>query len=105
MQSVANSIRCWDHGCYHSSGKGLDAILPAIIEYIPPPKGRPDGLLKLLLFDAYHDDYRGVICLVSAHMHPTHAWLPSDHLCGVHGHCLPECRSLMYAARPQVQEG
>ena len=50
----------------------MDAILPAIIEYIPPPKGRPDGLLKLLLFDAYHDEYRGVICLVSAHVHSSY---------------------------------
>ena len=46
------------------SGRGLDAILPAIIEQIPPPDGSPDKPLKLLLFDAYHDDYRGVICLV-----------------------------------------
>lgn len=46
------------------SGQGLDAILPAIIEQIPPPNGSPDKPLKLLLFDAYHDDYRGVICLV-----------------------------------------
>ena len=60
-----------ERGLRHASGEGLDAILPAIIEYIPPPKGRPDGLLKLLLFDAYHDEYRGVICLVSVHMPST----------------------------------
>ncbi len=58
--------------CCDIAGRGLDAILPAIIEQIPPPTGRPDGKLKLLLFDAYHDEYRGVICLVSPHTSSSH---------------------------------
>ena len=40
------------------TGKGLDALLPAIVEKIPPPGGKPDGELRMLLFDAVHDDYR-----------------------------------------------
>jgi len=27
-------------------------------------QGRPEGDPRLLLFDAYHDEYRGVVCLV-----------------------------------------
>ena len=29
-----------------------------------PPQGDVNGSLRVLLFDAYHDEYRGVICLV-----------------------------------------
>lgn len=31
---------------------------------VPPPSGRREGPLRILLFDAYHDEYRGVICLI-----------------------------------------
>ena len=33
-------------------------MLPAVIQRIPPPRGDPAGDLRLLLFDAYHDEYR-----------------------------------------------
>ncbi|KAL4425285.1 hypothetical protein ABPG75_009301 [Micractinium tetrahymenae] len=46
------------------TGLGLCAVLPAVVERIPPPVGSPDGDLRMLLFDAYHDEYRGVVCLV-----------------------------------------
>ena len=46
------------------AGRGLDSILPAVIERIPPPPGNTAGPLRVLLFDAFHDEYRGVICLV-----------------------------------------
>eukprot|EP00195_Chlamydomonas_chlamydogama_P016553 CAMPEP_0202908548 /NCGR_PEP_ID=MMETSP1392-20130828/46429_1 /ASSEMBLY_ACC=CAM_ASM_000868 /TAXON_ID=225041 /ORGANISM="Chlamydomonas chlamydogama, Strain SAG 11-48b" /LENGTH=570 /DNA_ID=CAMNT_0049597945 /DNA_START=323 /DNA_END=2035 /DNA_ORIENTATION=+ len=46
------------------SGKGLDAVLPAVIQRVSPPRGSPDAPLRMLLFDAFHDEYRGVICLV-----------------------------------------
>jgi translation elongation factor EF-4 len=32
---------------------------------IPPPTGSPSQPLRLLLFDAFHDEYRGVVCLVT----------------------------------------
>lgn len=41
-------------------GKGIDAILEAIIERIPPPKGNEDGHLQAMVFDAKYDAYRGV---------------------------------------------
>ena len=40
------------------TGKGLEAVLEAVVERIPPPKGNVDGPPRLLLFDAYHDEFR-----------------------------------------------
>ncbi|TFY82986.1 hypothetical protein EWM64_g1028 [Hericium alpestre] len=47
------------------TGKGVDAILRAIIERIPAPSGAPEDKLKAFLFDSSYDRYRGVISLVS----------------------------------------
>ncbi|HEY5609632.1 MAG TPA: translation elongation factor 4 [Thermoanaerobaculia bacterium] len=46
------------------SGIGVDEILEAIIERIPPPTGNPAGPLRALLFDSWYDPYRGVMILV-----------------------------------------
>ncbi|MBN1196567.1 MAG: elongation factor 4 [Candidatus Aminicenantes bacterium] len=46
------------------TGQGVDAIIPAIIERVPPPQGDPDKPLKGLIFDSWFDSYRGVIILV-----------------------------------------
>jgi GTP-binding protein LepA len=46
------------------TGVGVDKIIPAIIERIPPPVGNPSKPLKALLFDSWFDSYRGVIILV-----------------------------------------
>jgi GTP-binding protein LepA len=43
------------------TGQGVPALLHAVIERIPAPKGDPDAALQALIFDSYYDQYRGVI--------------------------------------------
>ncbi|KAI0341647.1 GTP-binding protein lepa [Trametopsis cervina] len=47
------------------SGIGIDTVLRAIIDRIPPPSGSIDDPLKAFLFDSSYDQYRGVVSLVS----------------------------------------
>ncbi|GFR41154.1 hypothetical protein Agub_g1818, partial [Astrephomene gubernaculifera] len=46
------------------TGLGMEAVLPAVVERVRPPRGNPSAPLRLLLFDAFHDEYRGVVLLV-----------------------------------------
>ncbi|CAN1248653.1 Translation factor GUF1 homolog, mitochondrial [Linum perenne] len=47
------------------TGQGLEHVLPAVIERIPPPPGISDAPLRMLLLDSYYDEYKGVICHVA----------------------------------------
>ncbi len=43
------------------TGLGVDKILEAIVERIPPPKGNVDEPLQALIFDSVFNSYRGII--------------------------------------------
>ncbi|NJY61454.1 elongation factor 4 [Salinimicrobium sp. CDJ15-81-2] len=42
------------------TGLGIDEILAAIIERIPPPSGKVDAPLRALIFDSVYNPFRGV---------------------------------------------
>jgi len=46
------------------TGAGIDDVLEALVERLPPPVGKPDGPLRALLVDSWYDAYLGVVALV-----------------------------------------
>ena len=45
------------------TGQGVPDVLEAIVQLVPPPKGRAANQLQALIFDSWFDSYRGVIVL------------------------------------------
>ena len=60
---IVDLLGCDPEDVIHASGKtgfGVDAVLAAVIERIPAPKGDPNGPLQALIFDSVYNPFRGV---------------------------------------------
>jgi len=60
---IVDLLGCKPEDIIHASGKtgiGIEEILSAVIERIPPPKGNPEESLQALIFDSVYNPFRGV---------------------------------------------
>ena len=47
--------------CSAKNGTGVEEILEAVVELLPPPQGDPQKPLEALIFDARYDAFRGTV--------------------------------------------
>ncbi|EDY85836.1 GTP-binding protein LepA [gamma proteobacterium HTCC5015] len=67
IEEVENVIGIEAVNALHVSAKtglGIEDLLEAMVEQIPPPEGDPESPLKALIIDSWFDNYLGVVSLV-----------------------------------------
>lgn len=65
---IIQLLGCKQEDIMHVSaktGEGVEDLLQAIIDRIPPPKGDLSGPLRALIFDSYFDEFKGVVASVA----------------------------------------
>ncbi|MEG8947604.1 translation elongation factor 4 [Rosettibacter firmus] len=66
-QQIIDLIGCKEDEIILASAKtriGIDKILEAIVQRIPPPSGSEDAPLQALIFDSVFDSYRGAVAYI-----------------------------------------
>jgi GTP-binding protein LepA len=66
-EEVGNFIGLLDNEIVMASAKsgvGIDDVLEAIVQHIPPPSGDSKAPTRALIFDSHYDSYKGVIAYI-----------------------------------------
>ncbi|MEW5805330.1 MAG: translation elongation factor 4 [Patescibacteria group bacterium] len=64
---IAELINCSPEEILEVSGKtgqGAAELLRLVILKIPPPQGKPEALLRALVFDSFYDSFKGVVACI-----------------------------------------
>jgi GTP-binding protein LepA len=66
-KQVMDLLGCKEEDMIMASAKagiGIEEILEAVVEKVPPPKGDPDAPLSALIYDSIYDPFLGVIVYI-----------------------------------------
>lgn len=64
---IISLLGCKQEDILHISaktGQGVEQVLDAVVDLMPPPKQSDVPQTRALIFDSYYDDYRGVILYI-----------------------------------------